>query len=141
MLYFYRDSAGKLHSTANFKNIPEENQIGEEKYFCRWDIIDFKHAEEIANELSSDEMKFMAVDCGKNTTPRFDVIEMPQVGDYVSYAFNGDYRPCGEIVKVTKTLQIVTSTGRRFMYKGGGVWKDGSWRMVMGIRNESNPSF
>ena len=75
----------------------------------------------------------------------YEVFRMPAVGDKVSYAFNGDYRPCGEIVKITPTWRITTSEGTKFFRKSEKTWKKGSkngtFSLVKGHIDERNPSF
>lgn len=87
----------------------------------------------------------IVVDNGPYVCPRFSVIEPPKVGDAVSYAFNGDYYPDGEIVKISgKNLRIVTtSNGSKFWRKGNsGRWiKDGTWSLVPGHIDRRNPHF
>lgn len=87
----------------------------------------------------------IVVDNGPHVSPRFSVIEPPKVGDKVSYGFNGDYYPDGEIVKISgKNLRIVTtSTGSKFWRRGNsGRWvMNGTWSLVPGHRSERNPSF
>ncbi len=40
---------------------------------------------------------------------------LPQVGDEVSFAFNGDSHPCGKVASVSKTYELVTTTeGQKF---------------------------
>jgi hypothetical protein len=87
---------------------------------------------------------FVGCDEGPGCSPQFDIIELPKVGDEVSYAFNGDYYPDGTITRITKTLQIKTSTGNRYYRRGvSGCWKmtGGTWSLVKGHINERNPSF
>lgn len=87
---------------------------------------------------------YIPVDRGAYTSPRFDVIRAPKVGDKVSYAFNGDSRPCGEIVKISPTMKkITTSDGKEFYRRGQSAsWiNNGTWSMIQGHHNERNPSF
>jgi hypothetical protein len=72
------------------------------------------------------------------------IARCPKVGDKVSYAFNGDYYPDGEIVKVTKTYQVTTSTGSKYRRrKLSGTWVKvgGTWSMVHGHISRSNMEF
>ena len=75
----------------------------------------------------------------------YTIFRMPQIGDEVSYAFNGDYRPCGTIVKITPTKRITTSTGMTFSRISDTKWKQGgkkgTWSMVRGHIDERNPHF
>ena len=73
---------------------------------------------------------------------RFGITEVPKVGDPVSYAFNGDCTPCGEIVRLTPALTVITSTGKRFRrVKQSGAWvmEGGTWSLVHGHISERNP--
>ena len=75
---------------------------------------------------------------------KFGVVQAPALGDKVSYAFNGDSYPCGEIVKISDKLQVTTSTGEKFRrVKETGGWKrtGGTWYMVYGHESKLNPSF
>ena len=77
--------------------------------------------------------------------PNFRVFKMPAVGDKVSFGFNGDWYPCGEIAKISKTFKkIATNTGEIFWRKGKGKsWmrEGGTWSMTKGHYNERNPHF
>jgi hypothetical protein len=72
------------------------------------------------------------------------VVEVPKIGDAVSYAFNGDSYPCGYVTKVSKDYRIITTTdGKRFFRRRlSGAWVNGgTWSLVPGHRYEQNPSF
>jgi len=87
---------------------------------------------------------FLPTDAGSSTSPRYDVIEAPKVGDPVSYAFNGDYYPCGFITKITPTWQVTTDQGTKFIRRGNsGCWKrpGGTWSMVAGHIDRLSPEF
>ena len=97
----------------------------------------------LANK-TADCQRFLAIDNGQYVSPRFDIVEIPQVGDEVSYAFNGDGYPDGEITAVSKTLKVITtSTGNRYYRVADkGAWKRaGTWSLVKGHRSTKNPSF
>lgn len=106
------------------------------------------------------ERTFIPTDAGPQVHPRFDVIELPKVGDDVSYGFNGDYYSCGKIISISKgpvyrkivTRKIVTQNEeekwrvprtytfwrRRFT----GTWlRGGMWALVRGVHDEWNPEF
>lgn len=74
---------------------------------------------------------------------RFGIVEVPKFGDPVSYTINGDYEPCGFIMRLTPTLTVITTTGMRFRrYKKTGAWvREGSSyiRLVRGHIRERNP--
>lgn len=87
---------------------------------------------------------YIATDAGEGCYPRFDVIEAPAVGDEVSYAFNGDYYPCGRITSISKTMKLITTdTGRKFYRQGNrGLWLNGGmWSLVAGHISRMNPEF
>ncbi len=111
----------------------------------RNDMLSIAHAEKIAADATSLTSKLhIGVNRGNSMWPRFDVIEAPRVGSEVSKAFNGDYYPAGTIVKVSKSLRLVTtSTGQKFYRRGQtGTWlAGGMWAMVPGTISERNPSF
>lgn len=72
----------------------------------------------------------------------FKVHVKPKIGDKVSYAFNGDCTPCGEIEKISPTMKkITTTTGHTFYNKKGTAsWvMHGTWYMVNGHYEERNP--
>ena len=123
------------------------NGIKCDKVESRWDWADgpFELVEAIAEVLSLlSGKKFLATDAGESVSPRYDVIEAPAVGDKVSYGFNGDYYPDGEIVKISPKWMITTSTGSTYRRRGNrGQWlkPGGTWGMVAGHRDERNPHF
>jgi len=87
---------------------------------------------------------FLACDAGDHCWPRYSVKMAPQVGDEVSYSFNGDTYPCGTITKISDSYkQITTSEGRKFYRrKLTGAWiNNGTWSLVGGHRHEQNPHF
>lgn len=119
------------------------------KMFDGWmssrDFASFEQADSTAMYLTAMTGKtYLAADEGENTWPRYRMIEAPVVGDKVSKSFNGDSYPCGEIVKITPTWQITTSTGAKFRrYKMTGGFREtgrGFW-MISGHVYEQNPSF
>lgn len=99
-------------------------------------------------------LDFFATDRGPHVHPRYDIVERPAVGHQVSKAFNGDYYPCGEIVKVSESGdRVTTSTGEVFTrrkthssvpVKRSAVWKvkgSDTFSMVRGYINQRNPQF
>lgn len=142
MFYFQTNAAGKLSAIAT--EVPH----GEHgKWETRHNIVTLSHAERIAaeaTELTGD--LYVGIDNGPSVWPRYDLIKAPKVGDKVSYAFNGDYYPDGEIVSVTpgSLRQVKTSTGHTYYRrKQTGNWKQtgGTWSLVPGHINERNPEF
>lgn len=86
----------------------------------------------------------LATDDGEWVYPRFGIVVAPSVGDPVSYGFNGDVYPDGEIARITPTFsQIVTTTGHRYYRRGKtAAWvRYGTWSLIAGHHNERNPSF
>lgn len=142
MLYFKLDSFGKVSGVS--ENYPESERG---QWSTRHDIKDLDHANRIAAEatdLTGD--RYIGIDNGGSVWPRFDFAKAPKLGDKVSYGFNGDYYPDGEIVHITEgTLkQVKTSTGNTYYRnKNSGGWRKegGTWWMVQGHRNERNPHF
>lgn len=87
-------------------------------------------------------------DSGAHVSPRYDVIEAPEVGDDVSYAFNGDSYPCGKIVKISESMRRIEThdekRGKRVFYRRGqsAAWiADKTWSLVPGHVYTQNPSF
>jgi hypothetical protein len=80
-------------------------------------------------------------------SPRFGVTQPPKVGDKVSYAFNGDYYPDGEVVSVGTgpRMTVTTSSGRRYnRFRKTGTWRSsggGTWSLVQGHHDQRNPHF
>ena len=86
----------------------------------------------------------IVADAGPHYWPRFSIVTPPAVGDEVSYAFNGDSYPDGEVVKVSKSLKVVTtSTGAKFYRRReSGAWiKNRTWSLIPGHVSERNPHF
>lgn len=107
----------------------------------RNDCKTFDEAKEVAAALGSD---YIATDAGEWTSPRYDVQKLPQIGGKVSYAFNGDYYPCGVITAISKSLKIIsTSEGRKFYrVRETGSWRNaGTWSLVQGHISKLNPEF
>jgi hypothetical protein len=114
-------------------------------WMTRHDFKSMDHAGEIAKSATEATGKLhLPVDSGSGVWPRFDVIEAPAVGDDVSYAFNGDYYPCGQIKSISASFRLITTTeGQKFYRRReSACWKyNGVWSMVDGHREELNPSF
>lgn len=118
----------------------------------RWNWKSFEIVESIAAELNAsiaeitDERKnwFVAVDNGPNVSPRFDVIRGFSVGDAVSYGFNGDIYPDGEIKSISESGRVITTTtGHRYTRrKLTGSWRRaGTWSLTHGHVSKLNPEF
>lgn len=114
-------------------------------WMTRHDFKSMDQAGEIAKSATEVMGKlYLPVDAGSGVWPRFDVIEAPAVGDDVSYAFNGDYYPCGQIKSISPSFFLITTTeGQKFYRRReSACWKyNGVWSMVDGHREELNPSF
>lgn len=122
------------------------DQIKPNGWLSRTDMATLEFAEKIAAQLTETQGKvFLATDSGEHVSPRYDVIEAPAIGDKVSRGFNGDYYPCGEIVKITPKWMVTTSTGLKFRrQKNSGRWLQspgGTFGMVGGHIDERNPHF
>ena len=136
MIYVIRNKNGEVTGVAN------EYAPGLE---CRVDWKTFDQVTKIAADLTRVTKElYIPIDNGDHHYPRYDIIKAPKVGDEVSYAFNGDYYPCGKIVNISKTMfKITTDTGDKFYRrKNSGSWiKDGTWSLVQGHIYRQNPSF
>lgn len=133
-------------NTAKFISFEEAQKLNWEGVQDRNNWFTFEEAERIAKLLNETDKsdRYIAVDSGEHVRPRYDVIEVPQIGDPVSRAFNGDYREAGHIAKISKSLKIITTdTGVRFFRrKQTAKWiESGTWSMVHGHKSELNPSF
>lgn len=139
---------GKLVSA---KVVP--NSATDDRVESRWDWKTYKAAAEVAAALGE---KYQATDSGKWCSPRYDVIDLPQVGDEVSYAFNGDYYPCGKIKSISpgpafwKIVAGPDFSGRDRVFwrrcrdgkPTGGAWVcDKTWSMIQGHVSKRNEEF
>lgn len=155
-----RDNAGKVVSATAFAY--DDNIVSSSDCENRNDWKTYEQAAEVAAALGP---KYQATDAGPYVSPRYDVIDLPQVGQEVSYTFNGDYYPCGKIVSISKGpafRRIVAeedlgwnhNLGRRVTKRHvfhrrcrdgkptGGAWiMDGTWSMIQGHHNKTNPEF
>lgn len=105
---------------------------------------DRANAQECADKQTDKTGRLWLVTDTPNCSPRYAVVEVPAVGDEVSYGFNGDYYPDGKVIRVSRTFVVTTSTGNRYYRRGlTGTWKQsgGTWSLVRGHINERNPSF
>lgn len=123
----------------------DDSMRGNPNWIGRHDIVSLDHAKKLAAAAYALTGKLhMGIDNGECVWPRYDVIEAPVIGDEVSYAFNGDYYPCGTITKISASMRRVeTSTGTVFYRrKLSGRWVyNGTWSMVHGHISKLNPSF
>lgn len=136
MLYFKLSASGVISVHEEYT---PENTVS------RWDFECFEQALLIAIQAeTATGNAYLPIDNGENVSPRYDVIESPRVGDSVSRGFNGDYYPEGEIVKISDSYKVITtSTGKKFYRKGlTGRWRFGRiWTLVAGQHSRKNPSF
>lgn len=109
----------------------------------RWDWKSFEEVTKIASQLTEDTgVLYIPIDSGEHTSPRYDVTEAPRIGDPISYAFNGDYYPCGLIATISNSMKKITSTDGTTFYRrrNTGAWiSNGTWYMVHGLISRQNP--
>lgn len=149
MLYFVVDKSHDHKPTdVNVVKVVDNIEHDGRNDMSRWDFKTFADAEHIAasaNKLN-DGKQYIATDSGPYVSPRYDVVDVPKVGAPVSYAFNGDYYPCGKIVSVGSGAKMIvrTDTGAVFYRRRlTGTWikEGGTWMLVRGHHSEKNPSF
>ena len=139
---YFQVQDGKLVAAADSLTT---DQHQDRSWKCSWDIKDFAMAESLAEQAT--EMfgeKFVGADRGAHVAPRYEFTRVPKVGDKVSYSFNGDTYPDGEIVTITNKYQVTTSTGHKYRRKGlTAAWlrTGGTWCLVEGHHYEQNPHF
>lgn len=115
-------------------------------------IRSLEEAEEVVAFLKNvgHRVRYWAEDRGANVSPRYAVIRAFQIGEPVSYGFNGDSYPCGRIVSITGTdHRIITVQNHNgvvekfWRRKKTGSWKTsgGTWSLQHGWHNERNASF
>ena len=107
---------------------------------------DMESAERRAKELTAHTSDiYFACDRTKYTYPRYKVYPAPKIGEPVSYAFNGDYYPCGYIEKISPTMKKITTTDGTTFWRDSKInscWRrHRTWSMVHGHIDERNPSF
>jgi len=126
----------------------DRNQLGKVegwRYETPHDWKSFERVTELARLLeATTKRKFLPVDNGSHTSPRYGLVEPPKLGDEVSYSFNGDTYPDGVITKITPKYHITTSEGHKYRRRGNrGYWlrEGGTWSLVAGHIYEQNPSF
>lgn len=141
MMYFKVVSGKIVEVATKFTATQDDDRA----WKSRHDIANFQDAERIAAEITQLTGRMhLGTDAGDGVWPRFDVIEAPQVGDKVSYSFNGDTYPDGEIVKISNKWQVTTSTGNKYRRRknsAGWLRTGGTWSMVAGHHYEQNPHF
>ena len=120
--------------------ISDKRQIDND-WICGHDFKSFEQAEEVANAASV----FAGIDyIPTESNGYFEVVVAPKVNDPVSYAFNGDYYPCGYIASISKTMKKITTTDGGVFYRkrNSGTWlKHKTWSLIDGHHSELNPHF
>ena len=69
---------------------------------------------------------------------------LPNLNDAVSFAFNGDYRPCGVIVKISKNHKMITTSDGSKFYRQGDATRwlmHKTWSLVKGHIERTNAEF
>ena len=105
-----------------------------------YDSVQDHHSLEWEGPAGAAFLKDLSVDLNKLTgsqwivtstrdLSRNEIIETPKLGDKVSYGGNGDYYPCGKIVKITPSLRLVTDTGAKF----SRILRSGAWKHTNGF--------
>lgn len=129
----------------------------------RWDWKSYERVVEVAAKLNTDAEAvgalteqghvsvYLPVDHGDHTSPRFDIIEAPDLGAYASKSFNGDSYPIGPIVKIGKNYSRIYVAREsnpddilvfyRKKQRASWILSGGTWGLIQGKRNERNPSF
>ncbi|USN15684.1 hypothetical protein BABAJAGA_00440 [Brevundimonas phage vB_BgoS-BabaJaga] len=127
-----------------------------------WDLgtgqrqSNYEDALRVAEHLTAlTKVPHWAEDRGSNVSPRFAVIRGFQIGEPVSYGFNGDSYACGRIIAMsarpkgsTEGPRIITTqdhNGKRRQFwrrKKTGSWKyQQTWSLQHGWHSDRNPSF
>lgn len=142
MFYVLIENARAVSVTTEY---PKAGDSYDSRYQSRNDWKSFERVVEIAAQLTETTgVLYIGTDAGSHVSPRYDVIAAPVLGAKVTGAFNGDYYPEGEIVKISASLKRVeTSTGAVFFRrKNSGAWiKNGTWSMVEGHISRLSPEF
>jgi hypothetical protein len=142
MLYFKVKRAGQIVLGAHVATEADREGPDWRELESRNDWRTFEEAKAIAHVAGPG---YLAIDNGAHVSPRYDVIKMHKVGDPVSYGFNGDSYPCGEIASISKFPHrlIVTTEGQKFYRRGdSGSWKyQSTWSLMRGHVSTTNPEF
>ena len=145
MLNFIFDENNDLVDVTNDRDEVNAARDNDAQVLNRNNFNSLADAEAMADKATAlNKELYIATDSGPCVSPRYDVVKMPELGDDVSYAFNGDSYPCGTIVAISESLRrIKVSTGRIFWRrKLSGSWVNAkTWSLIPGHVSERNPSF
>jgi hypothetical protein len=136
-----------LYFTMNGDEVTKVSDSFSYEAICRPDLSkDYDLCMKIAASAARLTGKeYMVSTAERSFGKEYEVIEAPQVGDKVSYAFNGDSYPDGVIVSITKgTKRIIkTSSGNRYYrLKQRGCWLlNKNWSLIPGHVQTCNPHF
>lgn len=139
-----------LRSALGIKTAPQDEAVRDARNGHMGDLKrlgSYDEALALAAALTARfDFPFIAEDRGESCHPRFAVIQGWQIGEPVSYAFNGDYYPCGFITKMTeRKIEATDHNGHVrafFRRRLTGSWRhSGTWGLVHGWHNDQNPEF
>lgn len=108
----------------------------------RNDFRTFERAKEVSEMANlAAEGRYIPTDAGPSVSPRYDVVRAYEVGEKVSISFNGDAYPAGEIVRISASGRVITTTDRKFYRVGlSGSWRsEGTWFLARGHFSKQNP--
>lgn len=146
MIYVLVDrNTGKVVDSTTHHPTREDLNHPDVQYQNRNDWKDMATVTRIAAELTelTGELH-LPTDATRSTSPRYDVIKAPQVGDEVSGEFNGDSYPQGRILRISGSYRrIETDTGKVFWrVLQTGSWRaEKTWYLTPGHTYKQNPSF
>ena len=104
-----------------------------------------QHLEE--RQAADPDAKFILFNSADEDWPFYEVARLPQVGDEISYGFNGDSYPCGTIIKISKTMKKITGSEGDLFWRDQSprrrtTWrKNKTWTMTRGHTFKQNPHF
>ncbi|USN15123.1 hypothetical protein LESZY_00890 [Brevundimonas phage vB_BpoS-Leszy] len=121
-------------------------------------LQDYQVAIEAAKDATDmTKVPHWAEDRGAYVSPRYAIVRAFQIGEPVSYGYNGDSYPCGRIVSMSKTAPVSSGVGPRIItvqdhngnrrkfwrHRLTGSWREagGGFSLQHGWHNDRNPSF
>lgn len=116
-----------------------KNQISSRDYNSFADAAYFAR---LITELTN--KTYIAVDNGEYRFNRYEIIRMYQVGEEVSYTFNGDTYPDDIILEISKDLSTIKTANnvyKRVKETRGWKQKKSPFWLFSGHLFEQNPSF